>query len=60
MKILLSQHIGAPAKACVKAGDTVGAGQILATAADGLSVNIHASMSGTVKEVTDKFIVISA
>ena len=60
VKILLSQHIGAPAKACVKAGDTVGVGHIVATAADGLSVNIHASMSGTVKEVTDKFIVISA
>lgn len=60
VKILLSQHIGAPAKACVKTGDTVGVGHVVATAADGLSVNIHASMSGTVKEVTDKYVVISA
>lgn len=60
VKILLSQHIGAPAKACVKEGDAVKLGDIVAAAADGLSVNIHASMDGTVKEITDKFIVISA
>ena len=57
VKILLSQHIGAPAAAVVKKGDTVEKGQLVAAAADGkLSVNIHSSMNGTVKEVTDKFI----
>ena len=58
VKILLSQHIGAPASACVKEGDTVKIGDIVATAAKGLSVNIHASIEGTVKEVTDKFVII--
>lgn len=58
VKILLSQHIGAPATACVKEGDTVKVGDIVATAAKGLSVNIHASIEGTVKEVTDKFVII--
>lgn len=60
VKILLSQHIGAPAKACVKEGDKVKAKDIVAMAADGLSVNIHASIDGTVKEVTDKFVIIQA
>ena len=57
VKVLLSQHIGAPAAAAVKKGDTVSVGQLIASAADGkLSVNIHSSVNGTVKEVTDKFI----
>ena len=58
VKILLSQHIGAPASACVKAGDTVKIGDVVAIAANGLSVNIHASVEGTVKEVTEKFVMI--
>ncbi len=58
VKILLSQHIGAPASACVKEGDMVEIGDIVAAAANGLSVNIHASVAGTVKEVTDKFVII--
>lgn len=58
VKILLSQHIGAPAAACVKEGDSVQLGDVVAQAANGLSVNIHASICGTVKEVTDKFIII--
>jgi len=60
VKILLSQHIGAPAKACVKEGDKVKAKDVIAMAADGLSVNIHASIEGTVKEVTDKFVIVQA
>lgn len=59
VKILLSQHIGAPAKACVKEGDAVKTGELVAAAAEGLSVNIHASMDGTVKEVTDKYILLN-
>ena len=46
VKILLSQHIGAPAQAIVKTGDTVTKGQMIAQHADGLSVSIHASISG--------------
>jgi len=58
VKILLSQHIGAPAKASVKEGDMVMEGDLVAAAAEGLSVNIHASISGKVKEITDKFIIL--
>lgn len=59
VKILLSQHIGAPAVAVVGIGDYVKAGQLIAQAADGLSVNIHASIEGQVVEATDKYIKIS-
>lgn len=55
---LCSQHIGAPAVPVVKAGDKVTAGQVIAQAADGLSVNIHASISGLVTDVTGKSITI--
>lgn len=57
VKILLSQHIGAPARACVAAGDFVTKGQLIAEAADGLSVGIHASINGEVTEVTKRYIV---
>lgn len=57
VKILLSQHIGAPAVAAVKKGDTVKVGDLVAAAPEGkLGVNIHSSVNGTVKAVTDKFI----
>ena len=60
LKILLSQHIGAPATAIVCKGDKVEAGQIIAAAAkNALSVNIHASLSGTVAEVNNKSITIT-
>ena len=59
VKIMLSQHIGAPAAAAVKAGDHVTAGQVIGAAQDGkLGVNIHASVDGTVTEVSDKYVVI--
>ncbi len=58
VKILLSQHIGAPAVPCVKEGDKVQLGDVVATAGNGLSVNIHGSITGIVKEVTDKFVMI--
>ncbi|MCD8346490.1 MAG: 4Fe-4S dicluster domain-containing protein [Lachnospiraceae bacterium] len=60
VKILLSQHIGVPAKAIVKPGDEVSRGQMIAEPAQGLSVGIHASISGKVTEVTDRHIVIAA
>lgn len=60
VRILLSQHIGAPAKAIVTEGDTVTAGQMIAEPAQGLSVAIHASISGVVTKVTDKYIVVEA
>ena len=45
---LLSQHIGAPAKAVVAKGDHVLAGQKIAEAGGFVSAPIHASVSGTV------------
>jgi Na+-translocating ferredoxin:NAD+ oxidoreductase RnfC subunit len=43
----------------VKKGATVLEGQLIASAAEGkLSVNIHSSVKGRVKEITDKFIMI--
>ncbi len=60
VRINVSQHIGAPAQAAVKKGDKVEAGQVIASAADGLSVNIHASITGQVSDVTDKYIEIKA
>ncbi len=56
--IPLSQHIGAPARAAVKAGDKVQKGQLIGTPAEGLSVGIHASMDGVVAQVTDREVVI--
>ncbi len=47
----LSQHIGAPAKPVVKAGDKVRAGQLIAEAGGFVSANIYSSVSGTVKSI---------
>ena len=58
VKIMLSQHIGAPAVAIVKQGDKVTKGQMIAEPAKGLSVGIHASIDGVVSEVTDKYVII--
>lgn len=60
VKILLSQHIGAPAKAAVAVGDKVEKGTQIAAPAGGLSVGIHASIKGTVTAVSDKYIMIEA
>ncbi|WP_373212878.1 4Fe-4S dicluster domain-containing protein [Ruminococcus sp. 5_1_39BFAA] len=59
VKILLSQHIGAPAQAIVKVGDEVTRGQMIAQPANGLSVGIHATICGKVTEVTDRHIIIA-
>lgn len=60
VKIKLSQHIGAPAVPCVKVGDMVTVGDVIANAPDGLGVAIHASIAGKVEEVTDAYIRINA
>lgn len=59
VKILMSQHIGAPAVPVVEMGAKVKAGDRIAKPGNGLSVAIHASMDGIVREVTDKYIVIT-
>ena len=56
VKVLLSQHIGAPAVPVVKTGDLVTEGQMIAEPAKGLSVGIHAPISGRVQSVTDTWI----
>lgn len=58
VRIMLSQHIGAPAVAVVKEGDVVKRGQVIAEPGNGLSVAIHASIDGTVKEVNNKYVII--
>lgn len=57
VKLMLSQHIGAPAIPCVTEGDTVKKGDVVAVAADGaLSVSLHASIDGRITSVNDRFI----
>jgi len=51
--IPLRQHIGAPAVACVQAGDTVTVGQVIGNIPqDKLGANVHSSVAGRVLEVT--------
>lgn len=52
----LSQHIGAPARPCVKVGDTVLRGQKIAECDGFVSANIHSSVSGTVKAVEKRIV----
>ena len=51
VRILMSQHIGAPAKPVVKKGDAVCVGTLIGEAAGFVSANIHSSVSGTVSAV---------
>ncbi len=59
VKILTSQHIGAPAVPVVKEGAKVKTGDMIAGPGNGLSVAVHASMDGIVREVTNQYIVIT-
>ena len=52
--IPLQQHIGAPCEAIVKVGDLVKVGQKIGEAGGFVSAPIHASVSGTVKEIAMK------
>ena len=55
--IPLKQHVGAPCKGIVKAGDQVQRGQLIAEP-NGLGANIHASFSGKVVDVDGDNIVL--
>lgn len=58
VSIPLSQHIGAPAIAVVKVGDLVIKGQLIGSAvAESLSVAVHASMAGTITEVSNVVVI---
>ncbi len=60
VEIAMRGHIGAPSVPAVKQGDTVKRGDVIATAAAGLSLPQHASISGTVTFADDQKIVITA
>ncbi len=52
--IPLSQHIGAPATAIVKKGDSVTVGQKIGDVTGGLGCPVHSSISGTVTDIVKK------
>jgi len=55
VSILLRQHIGAPTKAVVEAGQFVEKGQVVGRIGDSqLGTNVHASISGFVTSVSDE------
>jgi proline reductase-associated electron transfer protein PrdC len=59
-RIYLKQHIGKPALACVNPGDEVKVGQLVAKADEGLSLNVHASVAGSIIKVTEDYVEIRA
>ena len=59
VKISLLQHIGEPAIPLVKKGEIVEAGEMIGRMQEGqLGANVHASIGGKVKEVSQDFILI--
>ena len=60
VKLFLSQHVGTPAVPVVGEGDAVTEGMVIAgIPEEKLGANIHASISGKVKQVSDKYIIIT-
>ena len=49
--VTFSQHIGAIAMCCVKVGDHVERGELIAKANGVVSANVHTPISGTVKTI---------
>ncbi|MCA9797189.1 MAG: 4Fe-4S dicluster domain-containing protein, partial [Candidatus Eremiobacteraeota bacterium] len=59
VKILLSQHVGAPAQAVVRPGQSVKAQDLVGQVPAGqLGADIHASIDGKVERVTPEYVVI--
>jgi len=57
VKILLNQHVGAPALPIVSIGQTIAQGDLIADIQQGkLGAKIHASISGKITEVNESFI----
>ena len=52
-----SNHIGAKAEIVCREGQRVSRGEVIAKAADGLSVNYHAPFDGVVREALNKIII---
>lgn len=57
VEISLTRHVGAPSVPTVKSGDVVKRGDLIAEAAEGLSVPQHATVSGRVTVARDKIII---
>ena len=58
--ISLKQHIGAPSVCCVKPGDKVTEGQLIAAVPEkALGTNIHSSIKGTVYSCTESGITVT-
>lgn len=51
--VAMQQHIGAPAKACVKKGDVVCVGDIIGKAGGFISSDIHSPVSGKVSAIQE-------
>lgn len=51
VELLLSQHIGTPARCVVKKGDVVNRGDLIAEASGFVSANIHSPISGVVSNI---------
>ncbi len=61
VRIMLAQHVGKPATPVVKAGDRVECGTAVGRVpATDLGADVHASVQGKVKQVTDAFVEIEA
>lgn len=60
VKVPLDQHIGAPASAVVREGDTVKKYDLIAEGAGRVSSNVHASISGIIKKITPSEITIES
>lgn len=59
IKLYLSQHIGAKSIPVVKAGDKVSAGNVVANIPEGkIGSVIHSSISGTVAEINNDYIIV--
>jgi Na+-translocating ferredoxin:NAD+ oxidoreductase RnfC subunit len=61
VKLMLKQHLGAPSSPVVGVGDKVATGQLVASPPKGaLGANIHASIEGVVRDVSEKAVTIEA
>lgn len=61
VRIKLKQHAGQPAVAVVKPGDKVKPGQLVGRVEDGkLGANVHSSIAGKVRAVTEEWVEIAA
>lgn len=57
VRLKFSQHTGVPARPVVRIGQTVKVGEPVATLEEGeLGANVHASIDGTVKTISDSFV----